>query len=128
MIQSEYGWSDAALLDMPICRFRQILYVAQERISALRKHGEMVVDLQTRAIVAFIAGTVKVEKGKKNPLADAASKFKLFDDSLDPSKVQGQRVETDSSTKPEVFVVHGSQVADNAPGSVEALMSGFGSR
>ncbi len=121
LIQSEYGWSDERVLELPVCRLRQIARSIEDRLKAVSREHRDVVDLQTRAVVTFIAGTVRVEKGKRNHLLEQANKFKLFADSADPSGVQS----TDSVDRPEVFVEQGSQVADNRPGSFEALMQGF---
>jgi hypothetical protein len=66
---------------------------------------------QTRTIAQFVAATVPVEKGKKNGLLDSADKIALDDI---------ERKERDREQE-----ALASAPAENAPGSYEALLTGF---
>lgn len=118
LVQSEYGWLDETVLDLAICRLRQIVAVVEERKKYERLHLQTIAEWQTRTTVQFIAATVPVEKGKKNPLADAADKVRL--------RLEDEKGESPSDVPIEEFIEKGSQVAENAPGSFERLMGGFG--
>lgn len=67
---------------------------------------------QTRTVCQFIAATVRVDKGKQNPLMEAANKIVL--DTQESTELEAL------SSKP--------QVKENPVGSYERLMSGFNSR
>lgn len=86
----------------------------------------VVVEWQTRTLAAFIAATVPVEKGKKNPLASEAAKIRipmLGDDSEADTE---DEVEADTSPENFDFIESGSKVAEsrNSAGSFERLRSG----
>lgn len=106
------------MLDLPVCRLRQIVAVIQERQKFERLHLQTIAEWQTRTTVQFIAATVPIDKGKRNPLADAADKVRL-------RLEEDDKPESPSDVPIEEFIEHGSPFAQNAPGSFERLMKGF---
>lgn len=105
------------MLDLPVCRLRQIVAVIGERQKHERLYNQTISEWQTRTTVQFIAATVPVDKGKKNPLADAADKVRL--------RMEDEKGQSPSDVPMEEFIEKGSPVAENQAGSFEALMGGF---
>lgn len=75
------------------------------RIKARELKRDLVAEWQTKTLASFIAGTVKVPKGRTNPLAKAVDKIKLVHDEDRPKE----------SAKP----------ASNPTGTFEQLSQGF---
>lgn len=123
MISSQYNWTDERILDLPICRIRQIVKDIEKRLKAERLRQDLVLEWQTRTLAAFISGTVRVEKGSKNPLLEAVKDIKLVQDPGKPKAVEKQPSEEHSL---EWIMEHGSPTADNSTGSFERAMQGFG--
>lgn len=118
LIQSEYGLVHDDVLEMPVCTLRQKIANIEDRLKYDRLHTQTIAEWQTRTIAQFIAASVPLEKGQKNPLIPAADKIRL--------RMEDESGESPSDVPPEVFIEKGSQVAENAPGSFERLMGGFG--
>ena len=72
---------------------------------------------QTKALAKFIAGTVPIDKGKKNPLSEAADQLRL--------SFHGDAEDDSDDVPMEQYIEHGSAKAENPAGSFEALMKGF---
>lgn len=117
-MQSEYNWTDDVVLDLPVCRLRQIIANIEARKKATRQHHTTITEWQTRTLAQFIAATIPVEKGKKNPVADAAAKLSL--------RIEDETGNSDDDTPMEKYLEEGSQTADNGTGSFERLTAGFG--
>lgn len=111
-MQAEYGWDNEYVLELPVCRLRQILANIENRQKALRLHNTTIAEWQTKTLAQFIAASV----GSKDLQKDAAKlRLRMEDD------------EGNSDDTPmEKFIEEGSQVAKNAPGSYEYLRRGFG--
>lgn len=90
MISSEYSWSDETILDLNICRIRQIVKAIETRLKARELKRDLVAEWQTKTLAGFIAGTVKVPKGKTNPLAKAVDKIKLVRDEDMPDEEENR--------------------------------------
>ena len=116
LVQSQYGWSDRAVLDLPVCRLRQITANIEFRRKNERLHRNTITEWQTRTLASFIAATVDTQ-GKRNPLAEEADKIRL--------RVEDKKGKADSDVPMEVFLEQGSQVAENPAGSFERLARGF---
>lgn len=88
------------------------------RMKAQREYDKTIAEWQTRTLAQFIAATVRVKKGTRNPLADAADKVALTFDS-ESSGADQQSMED--------WIEHGSAVAAerNRPGSFERLTRGL---
>jgi len=114
-VQSEYGWDDERVLDLPVCRLRQIIANVESRRKSLRLYNNTITEWQTRTLAQFIAATVP-EGGKA--LQKEAAKIRL--------RVEDEKGSADDDTPMEKYIEEGSQVADNAVGSYERLMQGFG--
>lgn len=91
MISSEYGWADETILDLYVCRLRQIVSAVELRIKQRELKRDLVTEWQTKTLASFIAGTVKVPKGKNNPLAKAVDKIRLVDDRDMPEEPEVDR-------------------------------------
>lgn len=123
MIQAEYGWRDEEVLDLPVCRLRQIAANIEFRIKANRDSKNSIVEWQTQTLATFIASTIQMErKGQKNPVLEAALKIRL-----DTGEKGGQRGSADD-TPIEDIIENGSRTAENSAGSYEKLMAGFSGR
>lgn len=103
---------------MPICTLRQKVAVIEDRKKYERLHLQKIAEWQTRTTVQFIAATVPVDKGKRNPLADAADKVRL--------RMEDEKGKSPSDLPLAEIIEKGSPTAENAPGSFERLMGGFG--
>lgn len=123
MIEAEYHWTDEVVMDLTVRRVVQILASIRERHRVLRLERHAVTEWQTKVLAGFIANTVPIPKGKKNPLVAEVSKIKLVSDDDRAEFASGPKPEAD----PEVFVEEGSQVAAdrNRAGSWERLHRGF---
>lgn len=108
MISTEYGWTDEQILDVPLCRLRQMTTAIAQRQYLADKSHRRLMSWQTRTIAQFIAATVKVEKGKDSPIMDAANKISL--DAKEAQELLNAPVEI-----------------ENKPGSYERLVRGFAS-
>lgn len=117
-MQSQYGWDDEQILDMAICRLRQVVANIEARLKASRLREQTIAEWQTKTLAQFIAATVATDKGKKNPLAEEAAKIRL--------RLEGDDGKADSDVPMEKYIEEGSQVAENVEGSYERLMQGFG--
>lgn len=105
---------------MPVCTLRQKIANIEQRLKAERLSRNTITEWQTRTLAQFIAATVPVEKGKRNPLADEAAKISL--------RVEDKQGKADDDRSIEEVIEKGSQTASNKnlPGSYERLMAGFG--
>lgn len=114
-------------MDTPVCRLRQITRVIDNRLKAHRKHHHALVEWQTKTTVEFIAATVPVEKGQKNPLAKAASEVKLSFDGEDENPAPHVVSKGKDDRSIEEIIEQGSLTAldKNSVGSFERLMHGF---
>jgi hypothetical protein len=123
MIASEYSWTDDIIMDLTVRRTVQILKSIQERRKVAKLERDLAIEWQTKVLAGFIAGTVPVEKGKKNPLAAEVRNIRLVSDQIKEEFAGPEKPEAD----PEVFVEEGSQVAAerNKVGSWERLHQGF---
>jgi hypothetical protein len=120
VVQAQYGWTDEQVLDIPICRLRQIAATVEARLKSERLYHQTITEWQTRTLAQFIAATVQMEKkGQKNPLMAEASKIRLRLEGDDDESLSGDDV------PPEVYIEQGSQVAQNDNGSYERLRSAF---
>jgi hypothetical protein len=113
-------------METAICRLRQIAATIADRQKAKRTYDETLLEWQTKTISVFIASTVKVSKGKKNPLLAAAEKISLKAKKIANGKTSTKKDADSEAYNPEVFVEQGSQLADNAAGSYEAFMARAG--
>lgn len=78
LIQAEYGWGDAVLLDMPLRRLRQCVAAINERMKLIDERRRRMVEWQTRSLASFIAATIPAgKKGEKNPLLEAAHNLSM---------------------------------------------------
>lgn len=120
MISSEYNWTDEYILDIPICRARQIAANIEARRKDEFRQQALLVEWSTRSIVQYVAATVPTAKGKSNELLKSASKLRLLLKGEDDSSP-----ESSPELAPEEFVEDGSQVATerNRAGSFETLMT-----
>lgn len=105
-------------MDLPVCRLRQIVANIDDRKKSERLYASTIAEWQTRTLAQFIAATVPLEKGQKNPLADEAAKIRL--------RLENDKGKADNDVPIEEIIEKGSQVAQNQPGSFERLMGGFG--
>lgn len=118
LIQSEYGWTDEVVLEMPICTIRQKVANIEFRLKAQRTRKNTITEWQTRTIAQFIAATVPVEKkGAVNKLAEEASAIRL--------RIENDEHEADTDRPYDEIFEMGSQTNNNKPGSYEHLMSRF---
>jgi hypothetical protein len=93
------------------------------------KNRALLMEWQTRTLASFIAGTVPVEKGKKNPLAAAVSEIRIPLLGEDSEADNNEEAEADVSPENQFdFIESGSKVAEarNARGSFERLRAGTG--
>lgn len=125
VISSEYNWTDETILDLPVCRARQIAAVIEQRQRAVFQQQANLTEWSTRVLAEFIAATVPVSKGKSSDLLKSAQKLRLTFVGDDSSREDSGP----PAVGPEVFVEEGSQIATerNRAGSFEALMHGMGS-
>lgn len=115
-------------MDTPVCRLRQITRVIDKRLKANRKHQHTLVEWQTKTTVQFIAATVPVEQGKKNPLAKSADEVRLSFEGEDATPVSMGGSGGKDERSIEEIMEQGSLVAAdrNKVGSFERLTRGFG--
>lgn len=115
-------------MDLPVCRMRQIVKSIEQRTKLQKARDDMVVEWQTKTLANFIANTVKVPKGKQNPLVKAVESIRLVDmKELEDGTIPYTPEQIDPADDPAVYVEQGSQVAEqrNSPGSFERLLNGF---
>lgn len=96
-------------MDLTVSRLRVIANAITARLDIEVQSRRVLTVWQTRTITQFIAATVPTEKGKKNPLIEAAAKV---GEALVPTTAERGRA--DSSHEP-------------APGSFERFMGAMSS-
>ena len=119
MVQSEYGWSDAVVLDITVARFRTMIDAIKERKLTQYKQRAQITEWQTRLLAQFIAATTG---GEGKSLQKEAAKVSLHLDGDDTE------AGTDTGSIEDYdWVEHGSLTAlsRNRIGSAERLMGGF---
>jgi hypothetical protein len=119
LVQSEYHWSDAAVLDLTVARLRQIVDNIKDRRLTQFKQRAQLVEWQTKNLAQFIAATVGKE-GKALQREAQKISLQLDGDDTDAGAVEGDIEDYD-------WVEHGSLTAlsRNQIGSAERLIGGF---
>ncbi len=94
-------------------RLRQIVTNIESRLFISEFRDNRLLSWQTRTLAIFISQTIEIEKGKENPLFEAAKKISLDQAELD-----------DATAIPEP----GTNSSEPAAGSFERLTRGFSGR
>lgn len=105
LISSEYGWDSEMILNLPIRRFRQIVATITERKLIKVDLDNKRALSHTKIICSFIAQTIPLEEGQKNPLLELAQQL-------------GENTQKETKTSP----------VDVEAGSYERFMAAFGGK
>ena len=76
MYQTEYGWSDEAVLDLTLRRAVQIKESIEQRRELLKWEQYKLLEWQTQILASMVANTVENDKARKT-LVDYASSLSL---------------------------------------------------
>ena len=85
LLASQYGWTDADVLALPLKRIRQAVAAATERLLAADLGRRRLATVQLRTICAYIASTVPYGKDQENPMLNLANSLHLGDGTQDPN-------------------------------------------
>lgn len=110
-----YGWTDEAIMDLTVARFRQVLANIQQDNYMERRAQMSFETWQTRQVATFIAAGYMTDGKKGNPAIDAAQA--LAYDEIE--KLQLEEAQIAAADAP--------RITENKPGSFERFMGSMGS-
>lgn len=79
LVSQQYGWRDEDILDLPLCRLRQIADTIQRRLELDRHERLKVAEWQTRSLASFVASTAGAW-GDASELVRAAQELSITGD------------------------------------------------
>ena len=77
LVAEQYGWRDEEILDLPLCRLRQIADTIRRRQELERHERLKLIEWQTRHISKFVASTAGVW-GDASELVQAAAELSIL--------------------------------------------------
>jgi hypothetical protein len=86
LISAEYGWRDEEILEVPLCRLRQIADTIRRRQEQARNERLIVAEWQARSISSFVASAAGAW-GDASELVRAAQELSITGDAQDEPRV-----------------------------------------
>jgi hypothetical protein len=86
LVSAEYGWRDEEILEVPLCRLRQIADTIRRRQERDRHERLIVAEWQARSVSSFVASAAGAW-GDASELVQAAQELSIFGDSQDGDRV-----------------------------------------
>lgn len=89
LIAGEYGWSDERILGLTLRRLRQIVAAIQRRIWLDDLNHRRIETAKLRAVCTYVAATMQLAEGERNPMLDAATDLDLGTGTENPHRTAG---------------------------------------
>lgn len=123
LIQSEYNWRDSEILEIPICRVRQMIEIIQQRKTEELRFNARIAEWQAKNIVVGLSALSEhKEQGKafnsllkkmRLPLADEEEPTIIDNRSVEEVIEQGAIVDMDKLPSAEqIFAAFGAPFED----------------
>ena len=139
LIAHEYGWTDEHILDLPLCRLRQVVDALRRRRVSEQLERIRLTEWETRVTCSFIAAQaglwMDLKQGQANPMMNAALAISIMPEEKTPEEqaldeMRGEKVADRVEDDPRFSMVMADPVkgveASNPAGSYEALLGGWG--